>query len=303
MIYIHIMNEFDDLPETHLLATFLAVAREGTLTEAAQVLHRSQPAVSHRLKQLEEWAGVELFEKVGRTLELTEFGRRMQSEAIDALARLNSVRQALHEQTEEPRGIVRIGTFPTIARHGIIDAIEEIISNYPELKLVFRFGLAPDMIEQLRVGALDALVLIGEVRAPGLAIEEIGEIRVVAVTSTEVEPSSLEDLKKMRYLAWSGPTDPTFTNVRRFVQANGLETPTTPEIPHIETLRALAASGHGYTILPDYTTRIDRSNGLINTTAIPGLDESFAIHLIGRSRQVHGPALARVKDIIRGCWN
>jgi len=59
----------------HHLLYFWTVAREGTIARAAEKLHLGQPAISTQLKQLETALGVKLFQKSGRTLELTEMGR------------------------------------------------------------------------------------------------------------------------------------------------------------------------------------------------------------------------------------
>ena len=57
--------------------SFYEVARLGSVGSAARALGRSQPAISHRLRALQDELGVELFEKVGRTLQLTEAGQRL----------------------------------------------------------------------------------------------------------------------------------------------------------------------------------------------------------------------------------
>ena len=71
------MNETGDPIDLVLLQTFHEVARLGSVTGAAKQLGRSQPAVSHRLRALEAELGVPLFEKVGRRLKLTDYGRRL----------------------------------------------------------------------------------------------------------------------------------------------------------------------------------------------------------------------------------
>src|SRR5262245_24017623 len=73
--------------------TFYEVARLGSVAGAAVVLGRSQPAISHRLRALQDELGVELFEKAGRTLRLTEAGQRLRDRCADFIA----WSRALHE--------------------------------------------------------------------------------------------------------------------------------------------------------------------------------------------------------------
>jgi molybdate transport repressor ModE-like protein len=68
------------------LKTFVAVAREGSITRAAEVVHLSQPAVSAHVKEVEDALGLTLFERTSRGMSLTADGRRLLAKAEHALA-------------------------------------------------------------------------------------------------------------------------------------------------------------------------------------------------------------------------
>jgi DNA-binding transcriptional LysR family regulator len=132
----------------------------------------------------------------------------------------------------------------------------------------------------------------------------VGQVRLVAALAPplaprQAAPVSVEALRPLRSLAWSGPADPTFEIVRRSLEEHGLSREPSVEIPHIETLRELVAAAAGYTILPDYAVRRDAQAGRLLTLPLEGLSEEVPVWLVGRPGQVVGPALAAVRDRLR----
>ena len=80
--------------ELYQLTTFVAIAREGSLTRAAERVFTSAPAVSAQLKALEDELGVKLFERTSRGMALTEAGQRLLEEAERTLASALRMRSA-----------------------------------------------------------------------------------------------------------------------------------------------------------------------------------------------------------------
>ena len=83
------------------LEDFLALAESGNFSRAAQARHIAQPAFSRHIKSLEEWVGVELFDRAMHPVTLTAAGKRLLPDIEDALQRLEAARahaRAAHEQ-------------------------------------------------------------------------------------------------------------------------------------------------------------------------------------------------------------
>jgi len=291
------MNESDPL-DLVLVQTFVEVARLGSVTAAARELGRSQPAISHRLRCLERELGVPLFEKIGRRLQLTDFGRELQLRCLDLIALSRGLRDLVSDTEGPIAGRVRVGTFPTIAAHLLVPAVGDLLAH-PELELAFTFDLIEPLLERVRIGLLD-LALVFSDRAPeGFAVSKLGETQLVAIMPTATAPArasvAVSRLRRQRYLAWAGPSDPTSDRIGSFVTDNQLVTRFTPQIPHVETLRELVASGAGYTILPRYTAARSESRGRVATRVPRGLNEAMTLYLISRPRQVVTRAVAEVR--------
>ncbi len=287
---------------THLLEAFVEVCRHESVSDAARALGRTQPAVSYRIRQLEEQAGVELFERSGRSLQLTRRGELLLEEAESILARLRAVQDVLAGTDDVPRGSVTIGTFATVARHYLDAAFGDAIDRWPEVKWKVEIGLVSNLMQQLRDGSIDVLYLIGDIDVHGLEVKELEPIRMCLAVPPAIwdddAPPPAELLQTHRLLMWRGHADPTFTMIENRARALGLMHPSTPEIPDIDTLRKLAKRGLGYTIIPDYVFREDVERGELRSFPLEG----FEIHLPLRSyvvaRRYQSAALRAFMDLV-----
>jgi DNA-binding transcriptional LysR family regulator len=293
------MERIDAAMDLAQLQAFYEVARAGSVRKAATALHRSQPAVSHRLRALQDDLGQELFEKVGRGLQLTPVGRRLFERCGELFAFTRALRASL-PGTGEVVGRVEVGTLPTVASHLLAEELAQLLARHPKLELSFVFDVFPEVLEALRGGRVDLAVVVGEVDATGLRAQRLGDTGLVAVMARSAVPAGrslkASALKARRLLAWDGPPDPTFALVQQFVARHGLRTEATARIPHIETLRRLAAAGAGYAILPEYTVGADVAAGLLAARPLEGLTARIPITLLSRPTQLFTPALEAVRE-------
>ena len=292
------MNDPVDL---NLVRTFLEVARIGSVTAAADGLRLSQPAVSHRLRALEADLGVTLFEPHGRGLRLTEHGRRLRAEGADLIARAQHVRERVTGLGED-EGDVTIGTLPTVAAHLLVPVLTDVLRDRPRVRVSFEFDYVPALLRRLRAGELDMLIVIGEVDDDDLSVHRLGAAALGAVLASDVAPRRRAItpawLRKRRYIAFGGASDPTFDEIARFVRRHRLADRFTPRIPHIETLRALAGAGAGYALLPTYTARRDVVDGRVAVRRVEGLDATPPVSLVHRQPMVDTPVLRATRTAI-----
>ncbi|WP_323121480.1 transcriptional regulator CynR [Burkholderia alba] len=127
---------------------FLAVAEHGNFTRAADALHVSQPTLSQQIRQLEDTLGVPLFDRSGRTVRLTEFGRVYMRHARAALQQLDAGRRALHDVEDLNSGSLRLAMTPTFTAYLIGSLIERFHARHPNLTLTIQ-ELPQEQIEAL----------------------------------------------------------------------------------------------------------------------------------------------------------
>ncbi|MDP2064865.1 MAG: LysR family transcriptional regulator [Burkholderiaceae bacterium] len=146
-------------PQT--LRAFVAVARAGNVSRAAQVLHRSQPAVSLQLKSLAQSTGLVLFTRTPQGLALTPEGAALVAPAEKALAALADVSQAALSLHSTVRGSLRIGTIldPEFTRLGAF--LKELVESAPQIETTLRQGMSGEVLAQIERGELDVGFYLG----------------------------------------------------------------------------------------------------------------------------------------------
>lgn len=164
------------------LRCFIEVARLGSVGQAADVLAISQPAASKTLRELEDRLGVELFERAGRRLRLTEAGRLFQRHSGLSLIELERGVRAVREPEQHRRRLI-VGVLPTVATRIMPRAALAFAAAMPGGSLRITTGPNWLLLSQLRDGTLD--LVVGRLAAPeemtGLVFEQLLVEPVIAV--------------------------------------------------------------------------------------------------------------------------
>lgn len=161
---------------------FIEVARLGSVGQAADALHISQPAVSKTLRELEDRLGAALFERAGRRLRLTGAGRLFQKHAGLSLVELDrGVRAVSRPETSRRR--LAVGVLPTVATRIMPRAALAFAAALPGAALRITTGPNWLLLSQLREASLD--LVVGRLAAPeqmaGLVFEMLYTEAVAAV--------------------------------------------------------------------------------------------------------------------------
>lgn len=146
--------------DIRVLRYFLAIAREGNMTKAANLLHLTQPTLSRQIKELELELGKKLFVRSSHSILLTEEGlllRKRAEEIVDMVEKLESEFQCMEETI---RGDVYIGGGETDAMKQIARLVKNIQGQFPEIRYHLYSGNEDDVTERLDKGLLDFGILI-----------------------------------------------------------------------------------------------------------------------------------------------
>ncbi|QDQ27381.1 LysR family transcriptional regulator [Chitinimonas arctica] len=147
--------------EIYQLRTFITVAQQGHLTQAAEILHLSQPAVTAQIKALEEETGVSLFDRCPAGVSLTEAGKLLLPEAEKILLGSREMLKAARALQGELDGKLRIGTIlcPRLLRLGPLFAW--LKQRHPLLRVSTVQGISGGVLNEVRKKELDAGFFIG----------------------------------------------------------------------------------------------------------------------------------------------
>ncbi len=144
------------------LATFAAVARQGSVSAAAQDLHTVQSNVTARLKQLETELGVPLFTRHSRGMRLTDAGTRLLGYAQRLAALADEARAAVRDDGRA-QGSLRLGSMETTAAVRLPGALGRFHRAHPDVQLEIRTGPTAELLEHVLAHRLDAALVAGPV--------------------------------------------------------------------------------------------------------------------------------------------
>ena len=147
-----------------LLRSFLSVAETGAITEAAERIGITQPALSRRLQQLEEHLGVKLLVRGRKGVVLTEIGRLVQSEAQGIVAHYERMREMVTSHQRLEGGTVRIGGGATAVSYMLPEAIAAFQAAHPQVRFQMREAGSSEIADDVVAGHLELGVVTLPVR-------------------------------------------------------------------------------------------------------------------------------------------
>ena len=146
--------------EIRVLRYFLAVAREESITAAANFLHLTQPTLSRQIHDLEEELGQQLLVRKSHRVVLTPEGMLLRKRAEEILTMVDKTESEFRSMETTVSGDVYIGSGETQAIRKIAKIIRQLQKDYPEIHYHMHSGNAPDITDRLDNGLLDFGILI-----------------------------------------------------------------------------------------------------------------------------------------------
>ncbi|GAA4324549.1 LysR family transcriptional regulator [Pigmentiphaga soli] len=304
------------LPDPQTLRAFVAVAREGSVSRAAQRLSLSQPAVSLQLKGLAEATGLALFARGARGLALTADGAALLAQAERALAALGDFNRAVASLHDTIRGLLRIGTIldPEFIRLGAF--LKRLVESAPQVQTELRQGMSGDVLGQVGRGELDVGFYLDHPDAVadpagGPHGSRLGRFHFTPLgrfTYRVVAPAGWgpqvrgKDWKELAALPWlSTPADSVHHRLLApvFRQAGG-EPRRVALVDHEASMLDLVRSGVGLSLLRDsIAIRESQASGLVIADRV-GLDCTLCFACL--AARAGEPVVAYARQALAEVW-
>ncbi|MCO6390856.1 LysR family transcriptional regulator [Aliihoeflea aestuarii] len=234
------------------LETFLWVARLKSFSAAADKLNITQAAVSARIASLEDELGVRLFEREGRSVQLTSHGIKAQERAqtIVSLVR-NFVAEVSNPESQ--RGTLRLGVIDTISLSWLVELIDMARLRYPNVRFELYVDTSLAINDMLLRNELDIGLLMGPVIGQNILNLELCRYRCSWVASPVYglggRPVTIRELAAHPIISFPAGSKP-HAWLARLLLAAGAETPLVFESNSLATKVRLARDGIGVAALP-----------------------------------------------------
>jgi LysR family hydrogen peroxide-inducible transcriptional activator len=162
------------LMEIHQLRYFVAVADEGSFSRASAREHVAQPSLSQQIQKLESEIGERLFDRLPRTVVLTDAGQCLLNFARKILVEIADARQCVDELNREIVGRLAVGAIPTIAPYVLPGLIGKFRDHYPKVRLETFEDTTENLVRRLDDGEIDIALVSTCGENPTLELHPLG---------------------------------------------------------------------------------------------------------------------------------
>lgn len=132
---------------------FVCTFQHSSITKAAEELHLAQPSVSLAVKELEEYYGIRLFERMGRRIYPTEVGKEFYEYALHIVSLFDSMEQRI--KNWDTLGVLRVGTSITIGTHILPQLVKQYQQQYPDIRIEVIISNSGDIEEHVLNNTVD----------------------------------------------------------------------------------------------------------------------------------------------------
>ena len=252
------------------LETLQLIDRLGTFSAAAERLNTTQPAVSARMRELEQRLGTVLFRRDGRTMSLTAAGRKLVRDC-DPLLRDMQVALLGSGGYGEASGVVRIGAGEIAAASCVPAFVAGLKADMPNVGLEIEIDLTANLIQQLLTGRTDIAFAAGPIAHPALKTSPIGEVGLVWLASPAI--ASAFAAGEAALPVWSlASHSPIHGRMREAIEASRIAQKSLNLCNNARTMIDIAKAGGGIGIFPQPMVSNEVTSGaLVEIEAMPTL--------------------------------
>ena len=264
---------------------FLAVARAKSFRGAADALHLSQPALSQHVAELERELKARLFDRLGRSVALTEAGRILEDHALRIFATLTSARETIAELGGLKRGSLLVGASTTPGIYVLPAVVASFQRRYPGITLSLQIANSRVIEERIRGSELDLGVVGGHALHPGeecLASGLLDELVLIVAAAhpwarrREIAPALLTDQRLLIREEGSA----TRQVAERALQHAGVRWGASMELGHTEAIKQAVIAGLGVALVSVHAVRGEIASGRLHALRLKKVRIRRHFHVI-----------------------
>jgi len=261
------------------LRAFIEVADKRSFSRSAETLHLTQPAVSKRIAALESELSARLFDRVGRSVHLTEAGKVLLPSARQISAELDRIEDVICNLGKGVSGRLSISTSPHVGVYRLPSVLKAFHDAYPDVHIDIQFSKSVDALHAVESGEVE-MALCTMHDSPGAKLREIeiwsDDLNVVVAPDHPLSNEQQVDLDLLlKCPAILPDPSPTRSVIDYALNTHNKKVNVALEADDLETIKMMVSIGLGWAFLPK--TMIDDSVKLLN---VPELTLSRRISLV-----------------------
>lgn len=279
--------------------SFVEVAETEHISRAAAGLFLTQAAVTQQIRHFERAVGLQLLERDGRRVRLTDAGRALAEACRGALRAVQVMDDTANAIRELAAGSLHVGASPTCATYYLPPHLAEFTRQHPAVRLEVAVAGTSELNRRVLAGSLDCALIEGE-PDPGLVSWELSPDELVLVAHRDHPLSQLKrvtpsELARHRHLR-RGPEFSAENSVRQLI-GEVYDRMEMMSLGHPEYVRAATVAGLGWSALPKRAVVGDIRLGILKSLPVPPIVRSITVV---RRRSQGGPAQEAFWNMLTG---
>lgn len=290
------------------LNTFLLVADMKSLSRAALASDMAQSLVSRQIAMLEAEWGRRLFDRTGRGMALSDFGRRIYPDVQRVVEQVRHLDSAATEAAGVLTGTVHVGVLPSLSRQLLPMLLADVRERAPALHLHVMEGFSGTLDEQLASGRLD-MIVVNRYGSSALRGEDVlGKVETFLIGKTgrpELQAKTIA-FRALGGLPLVLPAAPNGlrTTLDVLSRRHSVALDIVMDVDTATAMKDVAASGHAFTLLPITAVTQEIALGLLSACRVtsPGIRRTIALSLTRQRPLSEGARLvaSRVRLLASG---
>ncbi|ADP13216.1 MULTISPECIES: LysR family transcriptional regulator [Erwinia] len=283
------------------LRVFVAVAGQGSFSQAGQLIGLSQSAVSHSIKELENEMGIRLLDRTTREVLLTEAGKQLASRLERMLEELNTTLLDVRSYGQQRSGTVRVAASQTISAHLMPQCLASGQIHYPEIKIMLRDRPQQWVLQSIRNAEVDFGIVIGPLQADDLQCEAILEEPFLLLCRQDDPLAQRQtvywNMLNQRTLVLQDYSSGSRVLIDDALRLQQVQADIAQEIGHPATLYPMVEAGIGISILPALALPLPQGRPLMVKRITPEINRT--IMLVRRKNRSLTPAAEAIWQEVR----
>ncbi|MDF7648805.1 LysR family transcriptional regulator [Pantoea sp. Acro-805] len=283
------------------LRTFVAVAQQGSFSQAGQAIGLSQSAVSHSIKELEAEMGVRLLDRTTREVILTEAGHQLATRLERLLEELNTTILDVRSYGEQRSGTVRVAASQTPSANLMPQCLASSQQRYPDIRVILQDRAQQSVLQSVRNAEVDFGIVIGPLADADFDYEAILEEPFLLLCHEDDELAQVEQAKWTmlagRNLVLQDYASGSRLLVDAALQQLAINVQVVQEIGHPATLFPMVEAGIGISVLPALALPLPSGRKLRVRRLYPEINRNLM--LIKRKNRSLTPAAEAIWQEVR----
>ncbi|MFL6537015.1 MAG: LysR family transcriptional regulator [Chthoniobacterales bacterium] len=259
--------------EIHQLRYFVAVAEEESFSRAAEREHVSQPSLSQQILKLEAELNQQLFDRLPRSVVLTEAGRCLLDYARQILTGIAEARRCVAALEQDVAGGLAVGAIPSVALYVLPNLIQCFQERYPKVTFELFEDTTDKLAQGLEDGTLDLVLASSGDEPPALERHSLGEEPLLMLLPEK------HRLARRKSIKWSDLASEKFLllherhslarKVRQLLVENHLNPEVVLQGAQLVTIASMVAAGMGVTVVPGMMAATEFIRGCVAVPFAP----------------------------------